>query len=470
MFFIFFADGSNQKINKIEVRKLFGYHSYDIEFAKDLSMLYGANGLGKTTIFRLIEAIFIRPKKDDDFFNIYDILFSVPFDYISIDFSSGIKFIVKYENENKITIRYPFLNDKSINIIRPRPDMLKGISNKELVEHYELVNNLLFLDKDQNKLDRKIVFVKVNRIENLDVVTKRLTNYITKKEEALSMDPSLIKNILRSKLITDPAWYRKFQLLYGKLIGEFNKKANYIFQKNGIDFVFPNKFFYGNDFLCVLKNRNMSINDINSYQICEPEDVMSLSKELLSLFSLYLNGTKRERINIRHEMLSLIIDSRISELNEIKRKLVDFYEKFDFLKELYEGLYYFSDPSKKKLVLDNLSIIAKAKNSLQDDSFRNRIPMNKMSSGEQNILAILYYLVYETDDGSIVFIDEPEVSLHMAWQKEMANIIKTIMDRKKNLQIIIATHSPFVTSGHEEYFVTPTLIRENQNDNYFKGE
>ena len=44
-------------------------------------------------------------------------------------------------------------------------------------------------------------------------------------------------------------------------------------------------------------------------------------------------------------------------------------------------------------------------------------------------------------DNTIFFIDEPELSLHVDWQRQLYPILKS---QNKNNQFIFATHSPFI--------------------------
>ena len=69
----------------------------------------------------------------------------------------------------------------------------------------------------------------------------------------------------------------------------------------------------------------------------------------------------------------------------------------------------------------------------------------QLSSGEQNEIVLLYRLVYEVPDYGLLLIDEPENSLHVAWQKMIVDDLMRIASVKK-LQIIIATHSPSIVS------------------------
>jgi predicted ATP-dependent endonuclease of OLD family len=67
--------------------------------------------------------------------------------------------------------------------------------------------------------------------------------------------------------------------------------------------------------------------------------------------------------------------------------------------------------------------------------------MSQMSSGEHQILRILVGLVAETAVNSIVLLDEVELHLHPAWQR---NLIRVLRNDKSNNQYIFTTHSPFV--------------------------
>ena len=52
--------------------------------------------------------------------------------------------------------------------------------------------------------------------------------------------------------------------------------------------------------------------------------------------------------------------------------------------------------------------------------------------------------------GSTVLIDEPELSLHIDWQR---NLISALTDGFPHLSFIFATHSPDVIMNHPEKVV-----------------
>jgi predicted ATP-dependent endonuclease of OLD family len=65
----------------------------------------------------------------------------------------------------------------------------------------------------------------------------------------------------------------------------------------------------------------------------------------------------------------------------------------------------------------------------------------QLSSGEKQILAILLTVLVQDDQNYVLFMDEPEVSLHMEWQKKLIDLI---VELNPNVQIIMTTHSPAV--------------------------
>ena len=68
---------------------------------------------------------------------------------------------------------------------------------------------------------------------------------------------------------------------------------------------------------------------------------------------------------------------------------------------------------------------------------------DQMSSGEQQILLQSYELLIIASRDSLVLIDEPETSQHVAWQMDYCKNLQNIA-QKRNLQCIVATHLPLM--------------------------
>ena len=65
----------------------------------------------------------------------------------------------------------------------------------------------------------------------------------------------------------------------------------------------------------------------------------------------------------------------------------------------------------------------------------------RLSSGEKQILIILLTVLVEDDLPYVLFMDEPEVSLHLEWQKRLVDLC---LELNPNVQIILTTHSPAI--------------------------
>jgi predicted ATPase len=63
----------------------------------------------------------------------------------------------------------------------------------------------------------------------------------------------------------------------------------------------------------------------------------------------------------------------------------------------------------------------------------------QLSSGEKQMLVIMLTVLVENGEHYALLMDEPEISLHIEWQK---GLLKLIRELNPNVQIILSTHSP----------------------------
>ena len=67
--------------------------------------------------------------------------------------------------------------------------------------------------------------------------------------------------------------------------------------------------------------------------------------------------------------------------------------------------------------------------------------LEMLSSGEQHELVLLYDLLFRVSQDTLIMIDEPELSLHVAWQEKFLSDIEDIA-KLSNFRVLLATHSP----------------------------
>jgi AAA15 family ATPase/GTPase len=87
--------------------------------------------------------------------------------------------------------------------------------------------------------------------------------------------------------------------------------------------------------------------------------------------------------------------------------------------------------------------------------FRNKkgedFSIDNISTGEKTLLSKVLYLYLKKIKDSVILIDEPELSLHPAWQNRVLKLYENFA-KENNCQIIIATHSPHIIgSAKSEY-------------------
>ncbi len=94
---------------------------------------------------------------------------------------------------------------------------------------------------------------------------------------------------------------------------------------------------------------------------------------------------------------------------------------------------------------------------LVDETIDLRISVDKLSSGEIEVLTMLGWFAVQKSDLDILFIDEPELHLHQSWHRVILKALRTLLP---NTQIICATHSAEVLDS-VDYYRRFTLLEAN---------
>ena len=89
----------------------------------------------------------------------------------------------------------------------------------------------------------------------------------------------------------------------------------------------------------------------------------------------------------------------------------------------------------------------------------NAVNSELLSAGEKQMLSFICYNAFYKD--SVIFIDEPELSLHVDWQRQLFPIMES---QGNNNQFIIATHSPFIYSKYPDKEIVISEVRGDEGD------
>jgi predicted ATPase len=80
------------------------------------------------------------------------------------------------------------------------------------------------------------------------------------------------------------------------------------------------------------------------------------------------------------------------------------------------------------------------------------LSLENLSSGEQHELVLFYDLLFRVNPGSLVLIDEPELSLHVVWQDQFLKDLQRVRFHA-DADIILATHSPDIINDRRDLIV-----------------
>ena len=329
-------------LSKIIVYGLFGEYDYEIDLAdRRLTFIHSQNGLGKSTVMKLVYSILTG--------NLEDVA-SCPFDRIDLMFGNGTNIIV----ENR---------GREISILGQKAEIEEPMTAEELrgVMKCVYIGPERTFTPDGNGCG----------VPSLQIYMDELSENIRKAKK--DSEPREIEDDGRE--LSDAALDQLFRDLEARI--DFIKQAGFGPSiPAGYRFP-PNRY------------------EIGEYR----EDYRKLALSLKDYVDRYY--TFAESVIVFKDIVNSVYVNKTVEINDMG--------------------YLEARMDKSGTV----------------------IPITKFSSGEKQILIMFYLLLFRTDAGSLVIVDEPEVSLHISWQQQLGKTFGDVA-RVRDLQMIVATHSPSV--------------------------
>lgn len=138
--------------------------------------------------------------------------------------------------------------------------------------------------------------------------------------------------------------------------------------------------------------------------------------------------------------------TQIKAANEVLDKIRAMIEQMEHRREQIMTPYYAITPLVKRLFRHS-GIKIGGRLSFGDAA--NAINSEALSAGEKQMLSFICYNAFYRD--SVIFIDEPELSLHVDWQRQLFPILQK---QQSSNQFVIATHSPFIFSKYPDKEIT----------------
>ena len=439
------------KLITLKIEALFNTFSYNLHFDTQdrYLILTGINGYGKTTILNLISSL---ANKDLYYF------YTVPFASIDFGFEDGSVLSLSSQRVDDATStdmpvrggRRLFFEMKEADgktigsfgidaatiarVMKTNYHFSHIVINNRLKEDYE--SKVFYqMMKDEGLLDAIILLTGKNAEQMMMRLDAFNASYI-EAERTVECRYLRPKNMVPDLEYRDSKWY-----LIDHLASDFrymlnNEYANYVKYSQKVDADFINQAI-----------SSSLVYDRSIYD-AEMEKLGARAKEL--------------------ELLGLIPHVDVKPYDEANAKMLTAYivaqnKKMDFYNSLLSKIRLFSKLVEERgFVNKNMSITVK-------DGFRFRaddngfIELSLLSSGEQNEVVMLYTLVFNVGDDSMLLIDEPENSLHVLWQKKFMRTIEEV-STVKNLFVVVATHSPQIIGTRWENCCDLTELMGEKND------
>lgn len=404
----------SKRIQKIEIKGLFGYLNHEIELKEPVTILHGLNGTGKTTTLDILYALF----GDKAFYKRW-LVDNASFSELTIVFNDVLTTLFLKKELGFIDGKLLFNNSTSevsteYKLYNPNTDEVFTTRNKEEINNkdYIIKNKQLTLSNSDFYQLRKIINIYYFSIKRLYIIEQDPYGEFVEKA-TVQINAEKLSRQIKNKL-------SELANLSQTLDREFTTK--------------------------LLENTSSQTKDKSAIIAAFKE----LEEKRLLLMDYGILDKDEHFSRISQEKLNDIDENK---LNILELNLQDTRKKLAIFKDLEEKAGLFLNIinkkfqySYKKLILDKekgLKVITKA---------GDEIAVTDLSTGEQHEIVFIYGLLFETEENALILIDEPELSLHPSWQRDFVDDLKAIA-AVSNIYFIIATHSPQIINNNFDLMV-----------------
>lgn len=165
---------------------------------------------------------------------------------------------------------------------------------------------------------------------------------------------------------------------------------------------------------------------------------------------------KNEMSSVLDQQLEVLESEYAYYLSDLSKQLSDLIHKagkvdMEDMKKIYAHNDMFIEIVNEAFKRTNKTVDT-TKSKLQFKIGDELLESNKrLSSGEKQFIIVMLTILLQRNQESILIMDEPEISMHLDWQR---NLIQNIQKLNPNCQIILATHSPGIIMDGWEQLVT----------------
>ncbi len=428
---------SQRIISSVVVEGILGEYKHELHIPADTrtSILYGPNGVGKTKFLEIINAA----TKPDPW-----TLWHLPFERAIITYSDKYKLIIEFsvhtageENNENHHLRGGLL----IQIKDPQEQIVVQQDFNDLDDdtwisrRYPVrrISNDLWEDMRTGDI------ISTEELRSKAAPDNAATSINDKIREFCSESPTFLIETQRLQRSHSSSPFERYSPrlppsakrppsrariqeqadLLQQLIHEAHRQHSYRTQK--LDRSFPGRAL----------RREIEVKYNQDEVLRRYEEQNSFRRRLSAITS---------RLRSDHE-LSIPADLTPQELRLLNLYLDDADDKLSPFRVLLAKIDILENALNARLLNKEIHVNDSNGLSVTKKTTGETIKLTDLSSGEQHEVILMTDLLFNAPPGSLVLIDEPEISLHVAWQVRFIQDVERIA-QECNFNFVVATHSP----------------------------
>ncbi|MFF0889041.1 AAA family ATPase [Streptomyces sp. NPDC003456] len=424
---------------ELRIEDLFDEFTHVIQFntIDGLTLLHGANGVGKTTVLKIIDSLSNRR---------FTLLRSVHFSRLHAKFSNGQTLVVSRRSggvEAKASLDFRLLGDDDRVV---HPPWTLGHTAADLGIPRDLVEDII-PELNRTGANEWFDMTAGEALDLMGVVDRygdRLSQYAGTPSRAK------IPEWLRSLTAHFPVFFIRTE----RLTSGANDKPGRFRQPREAQTT-PTVRTFARDLsmriqqsLAEYSNYSQKLDSTFPARLLDPAIHIETPGED-SIRKRYNEEADRRIRYVESGLLDRDAELQLpqrelddGELRVLNLYLADVRNKLSQLDEIAEKIELFLQVINAKFRRKRLFVD-------REQGFRvvstqgHPLSLESLSSGEQQELVLTYGLLFREQVGTLVLIDEPELSLHVSWQNDFIPDLLKIAELAR-LKFLVATHSPSI--------------------------
>ena len=432
-------DSTKSQIASVQVRGLYNRFDHDITFGEtdNIIIIHAPNGYGKTVTLKLIDLFFKKR---------FSAVSRINFSEVIIKFRNNANLIVRPSNESNENLQD---NNHEANLKNLKIFFRKENQEKEhTIKHDRSV---------RRNISRSMVDRYVPHLDRLasDVWGDSASGNVLSFDEVMDLYSDRFSNPESGKKL--PAWleealsWANTRLIETQRLFQIESERRYPKTSRNSDNSTSVVYRQAKD-LATRIDRTFALYSVKSQKLDQsfpqrvlikvankeaPRDEEALRKEI--------NDLERKREYLTEAGLLTQVETALPlssmQLSEDLRRVLEVYiedtrDKLTTFDDMFARIDLFKRIINGKFRFKYIDVTADQGVVVFGDS-NVPLDLSALSSGEQHELVLIYDLIFESNANSFLLIDEPEISLHVAWQKrflpDLIEIMKINRGREGNI-------------------------------------